>query len=370
MRTSRTTTGGKPALFGRNIQDIPFDLQCCFEETLNEQQKTFLHMLRCIEKHQPALFRPYAGTGRIPYQYQPFLRSQFAKNFFQIETTRKLIERLRADPNLRLLCGFTAIPGRSSFSRAFNYLSGMEILDGMLEDFAKETFKDKIVYHVSRDSSAINARETVEKKNKKKDKKTLKKRGRPRKGAVKEEKQPTEMEKQVTQSASVSLEKLSKKCSFSCKKNSQGNISYWKGYKLHLDVSDTGFPITAYVTGANVHDSMLAIPMEKMTEQRVAFCYSLMDPAYDAQIIIDYILSRERVPIIEHNKRKNKNRPPLDPVKKERYKIRTTVERAYSHLKDNLIPKAIYVKGITKVSFVLFSAVLCLAALKYLSFLL
>jgi hypothetical protein len=114
---------------------------------------------------------------------------------------------------------------------------------------------------------------------------------------------------------------------------------------------------------------MLAIPMEKMTEQRVAFCYSLMDAGYDAQTISDFILSRGRVPIIDPNKRKNENRPPLDPAKKERYKIRTTVERSYSHLKDNLIPKAIYVKGYTKVSFVLFSAVLCLAALKHLAFL-
>ena len=66
---------------------------------------------------------------------------------------------------------------------------------------------------------------------------------------------------------------------------------------------------------------------------------------------------------------KDKNRPPLDPAKQERYKIRTTVERANSHLKDNLIPKTLYVKGYTKIAFVLFSAVLCLAALKHLPFL-
>ena len=94
-----------------------------------------------------------------------------------------------------------------------------------------------------------------------------------------------------------------------------------------------------------------------------------MDPAYDSETITDYILSRERMPIIDRNKRRKKNCPLLDPAKKERYKIRTTVERAYSHLKDNLIPKTIYVRGHAKVSFVLLSAVLCLAALKYLAFL-
>jgi hypothetical protein len=39
-------------------------------------------------------------------------------------------------------------------------------------------------------------------------------------------------------------------------------VSFWKGYKLHLDISDTGFPLTAVVTGANVHDSQPAIPKE------------------------------------------------------------------------------------------------------------
>jgi hypothetical protein len=78
----------------------------------------------------------------MPCQYRPFLRSQFAKIFFQIEKTSRLIERLRADPNLRLLCGFTVIPGKASFSRAFGCLGEMGILAGALESLAKETFKD------------------------------------------------------------------------------------------------------------------------------------------------------------------------------------------------------------------------------------
>jgi len=364
MKTVTEIVGGAQGLL-----DISFDLQSCFEETLNDQQKTFLQMLRCIEWNLPPLYRPYAGTGRRPYQYLPFLRSQWAKNYFQIATTTMLIERLKADPNLRLLCGFSKIPGQASFSRAYSYLAAADIQSGMLESFAKKTFKDKVVYHVNRDSTAINARETVKKEKCKNDGKRLKKRGRPPKSEEKREKQPCEIELQIEADPYASLKKLNTECSFGCKKNSQGNVSFWRGYKLHLDVSDSGFPITACVTAANVHDSRLAIPMEKITEQRVTFCYSLMDPAYDAQTIADFISSRGRVPIIDPNKRTDKNRPPLDPAKQERYKIRTTVERANSHLKDNLIPKTLYVKGHSKVSFVLFAAVLCLASLKYLSFL-
>jgi hypothetical protein len=40
-------------------------------------------------------------------------------------------------------------------------------------------------------------------------------------------------------------------------------------------------------------------------------------------------------------------------------------KQANSHLKGSLIPRSIYVKGYKKVSFVLLTAVLCLAALKY-----
>jgi hypothetical protein len=42
-----------------------------------------------------------------------------------------------------------------------------------------------------------------------------------------------------------------------------------QGYKLHLDVSDIGFPISVHVTGANVHDSQAAILLEKMTMGKV-----------------------------------------------------------------------------------------------------
>jgi hypothetical protein len=75
------------------------------------------------------------------------------------------------------------------------------------------------------------------------------------------------------------LSKLSKSCAWGCKKNSQGNVSTWKGYKLHLDVSDIGFSITAIVTGASVHDSQAAIPIETLTGRKVQHLYSLMDAA-------------------------------------------------------------------------------------------
>ena len=364
MKTISEIIGGAQGLL-----DIGFELQNCFEEKLNGLQKTFLHMLRCLEENLSFPERQYAGTGRRPYMYLPYLRSQLAKNYFQINATSKLIERLKADPNLRLLCGFKTVPSKASFSRALSYFASKDIVAEAFESVVKKTLKDKVVYHVCRDSTAIHAREKAEKKKGKRPQTIHGKLGRPRKNEENREKRPKKIPKvknQIHENPYDSLEQLNKKCAVSCKLNSHGIISYWKGYKLHLDVSDWGFPITACVTGANVQDCLLAIPMEKITEQRVAFCYSLMDKGYDSNIIRSFIESRQRVPIIGYKKRNNGNLPLLDEAKKERSKIRSAVERANSHLKDLLIPKVLYVKGYNKVSFVLLSAVLCLAALKYL----
>lgn len=93
------------------------------------------------------------------------------------------------------------------------------------------------------------------------------------------DKPPTVLEQQVTMTFEQAVTMLSYDCTWGCKKNSQGNISYWKGYKLHLDVTDAGIPVSMLVTGANVHDSHAAIPLEMMTETRVTHLYSLMDSA-------------------------------------------------------------------------------------------
>jgi len=90
-----------------------------------------------------------------------------------------------------------------------------------------------------------------------------------------------------------------------------------------------------------------------MTEQKARFCYNLSDSTYDTKTIKDFIIGRRSVLITDPNKSRNADCILPDPAKRERYKIRDIVERADSHLKDNLLPKAIYVKGTEKVFFVL-----------------
>ncbi|GHU44594.1 hypothetical protein FACS1894190_16100 [Spirochaetia bacterium] len=361
MKTISETIGGAQAL-----PDINFDLQNCFEEQLTDEYKTFLQMLRVIEEAQPHVERQYAGVGRKPYQYLPYLRSMRAMRYFKIGKTKELMRRLKGEPNLGLLCGFKKVPHKSQFSRNFSVLSKMNIMNETLENMVKKAHNGTIVYHPSRDSTSIEARETVKKK--KPEYKVKKRLGRPKKDEKRITPAINRIDKQITQSAYEALKDIDTACAYGCKKNSSGNIYFWKGCKLHLDISDLGFPLNAIITGANVHDSQLAIPMEKITEHRVRFCYSLMDAAYDSKAIDDFIRSRDRMPIIEPNRRQNSNRPPLDPAKRERFKFRSCVERANGYLKDNLLPSKIFVKGYAKVSFVLMSAVICLAALRTLQY--
>jgi len=116
------------------------------------------------------------------------------------------------------------------------------------------------------------------------------------------------------------------------------------------------------VTGANVHDSQVAIPLEKMTQQRVQHCYSLMDSGYYSNVIQNYIDDTGRVALIDPAKRQGS--VPFCPAKKHRYKIRTTVERSNAHLKDWLIPKNLCVRGYKKMHFVLGCSVVALTVLQ------
>jgi len=364
MKTITEILGGAQILMG-----ISFNLQDSFEEYLTEEQRCFLSMLCLIEEALPNIEMIRKNRGRIPFENQPFMRAFFAQRFFRIATAEGLRNRLVNDPNLRAICGFIQVPSAPTFSRRMKAFSSKPLMTLTLNNLV-EDYQKRLVGHICRDSTAIPVRETPV--NRKKDvspqSKKKYKRGRPHKGEIRPAKEPTIMEQQVDRSARNSLAKLQKNCAWGCKKNSQGKVSYWKGYKLHLDVTDIGLPITAIVTGANVHDSQAAIPMEKLTEKKVVHLYSVMDAAYDAKPISNYIQSKNHVPLIDPNKRKENEGRTFDPAEKNRYKVRTTVERANAHLKDWLISSQIFVRGFEKVSFLLLSAVVCLAALKILQY--
>jgi IS5 family transposase/transposase len=365
MKSVTEILGGSQMLL-----DISYDVQDIFEDYLTDSHRVFIAMLRVIEDAFPHIEENRALTGRKAYALLPFIRAFLGKSYFKLTTNKDLILRLKSDSSLRKICGFSKVPSEASFSRRFEIIASLNLMERGINILAKEYHKDHLIGHVSRDSTAIVAREKPA--NKKKDvkeaEKPKRKRGRPKKGEERLPEKEVRLEKQLRQSAGRALKEINRDSAWGGKKNSKGKTHYWPGYKLHLDVSDLGIPLTALVTGANVHDSQVAIPMEKLTERKVTYLYSLMDAAYDAPQIRAYIQGKGRVDLIDFNKRKKSSMRMMTPCEKERYKIRSTVERTNSHLKDWFIPDKLYMKGYRKVNCVLMTAVLCLSAVKILQY--
>jgi hypothetical protein len=298
-----------------------------------------------------------------------------AKAVFNLATTRQMIDRLKSDAQLRLICGWKQakdIPHEATFSRAFAEFAAMELPQFVHEALIRDTQKERLIGHIARDATAIEGREHFPETKKKSIQSKPKKKhktGPKKKGSI-SVKELTRLERQ---SAGMTLEamlaELPKNCSIGTKMNSRGHQQYWRGYKLHLDVADGQIPISAVLTGAAVHDSQVAIPLATMTAGRVTSLYDLMDAAYDAKAIKDHSRKLGHVPIVDPAKRVGTTKSiifkPKEPrqfswAERERFKERTMVERVNARIKDDLGGRTIRVRGAVKVMAHLMFGVLAL----------
>ena len=247
-----------------------------------------------------------------------------AKAVYGFSLTRQLLDALARDAQLRRICGWKEawqVPHESTFSRAFDEFARMELPQFVHEALIRETQHDRLIGHIARDSTAIEARErfpetaTPAAAEKASANSTpnpsappAKKRGRKGKGPHRRYQggkrrralpKDTRLHRQRTMSLADMLEELPKDCSIGAKTNSQGYTQHWRGYKLHGDVADGQIPVSAVLTGAKVHDSQVAIPLMTMSSQRVTHCYELMDAAYDAGHILDHSRQLGHVPIVD-----------------------------------------------------------------------
>lgn len=76
--------------------------------------------------------------------------------------------------------------------------------------------------------------------------------------------------------------------------------------KLHISTVDGDISITAIYTGANVHDSSVALPLIKKTSSKVSYLHDLLDAGYDADIIREYSKLLNHKPIIDINPKNSK----------------------------------------------------------------
>ena len=107
---------------------------------------------------------------------------------------------------------------------------------------------------INRDATAIEGREKPVAKARP-PKPVPRKKGRPRRGEVREPQPETRLQRQVRQAAAEALAELPVHCDVGTKKNSKGYKETWVGYKLHADVSDCCLPISVALTAASVSAS-------------------------------------------------------------------------------------------------------------------
>jgi len=313
-----------------------------------------------------------------PRDREQIARAFIAKSVYNFQTTRDLIDRLHVDKTLRILCGWrhsNNIPSESKFSRAFKELSDLKIAEKTHEQFVKEYLSEKVFFYNATDATKIPLREKAVKKEK--IEKVKYKAGRPKKGETREPIKPTILkQQQEMQTVKEMLSLVSRDCGVGIKQSSKGNREVWIGGSLHISAVDGDIPITAFYSGANVHDSSVALPLIQETSKRVNYMYDLQDAGYDADIIREFSIKNNHRPIIDINPKNSKelkakielreheemifkslhNRH-LD-LDREHYNQRSMVERVNKYLKDDFGCNKIYYQGADKVASVLSFGVL------------
>jgi hypothetical protein len=292
------------------------------------------------------------GRGRPPHDRGAIARAFVAKAIFNVPNTRALLDRLQNDSVLRRLCGWETakeVPDESVFSRAFAEFARDRFAEHVHTALIERTQKERLIGHISRNATAIEARERPVPKPKTE---APQPEPRYRKGAKKKKspEQMTRLERQCsgTMTPEQMIDELPRVCDVGCKTNSNGHKYVWIGYKLHLDVADGQIPISCVLTSASLHDSQVAVPLAELTAQRVTSLYDLMDNGYESDLIRQRSRELGHVPIIDAQKRGSQE-PTMAPHEAVRFRERTAVERVYSRLKDEFGGQYVRVRGWAKV---------------------
>lgn len=338
--------------FGRIIQGQLFP---ALEEELGpmgQHHRKLVRTLAMLEMDGFVMAR--GGRGRPRHDRGAIARAFVAKALFNFPTTRALLDRLRSDIVLRRLCGWeavTAVPDETVFSRSFADLANGEFPQRVHIALLERSQAARLVGHISRDATAIEAREKPTLKPQPQQPATPTPPNKRRKpGEPKRAEKMTRIERQCsgTLTQAQMIAELPRACDVGCKTNSNGHKYMWIGYRLHLDVADGQIPISCLLTSASMHDSQAAIPLALITAQRVTSLYDLMDSGYESEHIRRHSESLGHVPIIDGQKR-GSHEFTMAPHVAARFRERTTVERVYARLKEEFGGATVRVRGCAKV---------------------
>jgi len=349
--------------FGNILQDHLFPVMEQELGPLSERSQEFVRALALLQ--MDGFVAVQHGRGRPAHDRACIARAFLAKAIFSIPHTRALLERLSHDVTLCRLCGWekaSQVPEETVFSRAFAEFARSEFPQQVHAALISRTQSQRLVGHILRDGTAIEACEKPVPKLPKAKVPGARRLHR-KSGTAKRPEQMTRIDRQC--SGSMTLEEmladLPRDCNVGCKPNSRGIKESWTGYKLHMDVGDGQIPISCVLTSASLNDNQVAIPLALMTARRLTSCYDLMDAGYDCEAIREHSRRLGHVPIIERQKHGGVKLE-MAPHEKVRYRERTAVERVYSRLKDRFGGSTVRVRGAAKVMAHLMFGIVALTA--------
>ena len=128
---------------------------------MGERYELFVAVLELVRVE--ALLPYFRGqVGRPEEDRAALARAFIAKAVFDVPTTRGLIERLEVDGRLCRLCGWSGagrLPSEATFSRAFSEFAESRLANRLHETLIARTMDGHLIEHISRDATAIEARE-------------------------------------------------------------------------------------------------------------------------------------------------------------------------------------------------------------------
>jgi len=136
-------------------------------DPLSEKEQKIVQMLSLMDLQTHMKAYRWKGKGRKRKNRVKMAKAFVAKAIYNFETTDILMDYLRGCKNLRRLCGWEnpwQVPSKSTFSRAFAQFSEGNLTQDIHEAMVIEHCGEKLAGHISRDSTAIAAREKPVKK--------------------------------------------------------------------------------------------------------------------------------------------------------------------------------------------------------------
>ncbi len=205
--------------------------------------------------------------GRPAHNRANILRAFVAKAVFGMPHTRALLDRLQSDAVLRRICGWGnagSVPDETVFSRAFAEFAAAEAPQRVHAALIERSYAEQLVGHISRDSSAILAREKDQSKSK-----TTRPRASRSKNRTPE--QMTRIERQSLPETTLEqiMADLPRLCDKGCKTTARACPVTGSATNCTWTSPMARCRSVACSTSASLHDSQAAIPLARLTANRL-----------------------------------------------------------------------------------------------------